>query len=292
MLISLVALMEAEGPGTIPLTTGELMQGALLQHVAGVSREAAGLLHGDRDVPRPYTISPLMCDHEQLRNRELVIAKGDRTWFRVTGLNAGVAELLMEMASRTSRWDLRTASTAAQFRINHWRSRASEHPWSGCVSHEGLWQSAYYAMKRQPDRIWLDFETPTGFDGPADHWPNWNHLPLPQSVFGSLRKRQRILAPDFGKPPEGEERLETAVALGKFKVQSHALRFEKHGSTESGFTGSCEYLIHPEAAQEEVFWLHLLGGLAFYTGVGMKTSWGMGMTRRSRYLDFTYRGSE
>lgn len=287
MLISLVALLRAQRPGAVPLTTGELMQGALFRRLAAISSRATDILHGSGEsAPRPYTISPLMLEHEQTRGRSLVIAEGDPAWFRVTGLTAGVADLLAAMADSTSTWPLFGEGVQADFRITQWRARPEEHPWCGQIHYEELWQASYRDMQKQPDRIWFDFETPTGFIG-GETWPDWSHLPLPQLVFGSLAGKQRSHLASLGEAPAEIERL---AALGAYQTRSHSLRFAKHGSMVSGFTGSCEYLIHPGTDEQTAFWLHLLAGFAFYSGTGWKTSWGMGMTRRSRYREFGYRG--
>jgi CRISPR-associated endoribonuclease Cas6 len=291
MLTSIVALMEAEGPGTLPVTTGELMQGALFRRLSAIDAEATDRLHGaGRSVRRPYTISPLLYEHEEVHHREMRIVDGDRTWFRVTGLSESSSELLLEMTQRTQWWELATKGMKARFRVNHWKTLPSEHPWAGRITLDNLWQSAWQAMQRQPDRIWLDFQTPTGFDVSSSVWPNWSHLPLPELVFGSLLRKQQELAPELGEPPGGADEVESLAALAEYDVESRMMKFGGHQSLECGFMGTCEYAIRPDAPRPAVFWMHLLAGLAFYTGVGTKTSWGMGMTRRSRYGDFTYRG--
>jgi hypothetical protein len=268
------------------------MQGALFRRLAAVDKRAAAALHGfGAATPRPYTVSPMLCEHEEVRGNELILVDGDRTWFRITGLTAAAATLFLEMSQRTRLWELISARTCARFQLRHWKTHAFEHPWAGQIGYEELWQSAYHDMRRQRDRIWLDFETPTGFDPQPDQWPNWNHLPLAESVFGSLARRQRALLPALAEAGESRRSGRLPATLGEYRIQSHSLHFHQHGAIESGFTGCCEYVIDPRATLEERFRLHLLAGLAFYTGVGMKTSWGMGMTRRSRYADFTYRGN-
>ena len=292
MLVSIVALMEAEGPGTLPMTTGELMQGALLHRLSAIDAAAKDRLHGSGQSARPpYTISPLLYDHEEVHGRDVTIVDGDRTWFRVTGLNEGASAFLLEMAQQTERWELASCGRKARFRINRWKTLPSEHPWAGRIALDDLWQSAWLAMQREPDRIWLDFLTPTGFPVEPGHWPAWSHLPLPELVFGSLLRKQRELASALGEPPGGGSAVQSVAALGEYKGESRALNFGGHDSLERGFLGTCEYVIRPEAPRVEVFWLHLLAALAFYCGVGTKTSWGMGVTRRSRYANFTYRGA-
>lgn len=286
MLVSFVALMEALEPGFTPLTTGDLMQGALFRHVSLLKEEAARALHSD---PPAYTISPLLCDHEEVRGARRVIAAGERTWFRVTALQRDAADLMFAMAERTRRWELFTGSARAVFRINHWKSLASEHPWSGQIHPEDLWQSAWAAMRRQPDRIWLDFQTPTGWARNPDAWPEFQNWPSAGAVFSSLERKCRRHLPELGRDMSLRP-AEDLLALGQYKVESHALRFERHDTPATGFTGSCEYLLRPDASPAETLRVHFLAGLAFYTGIGAKTSWGMGMARRSRYRDFTYRG--
>ena len=54
MLVSLVALVEAEEGGQLPQTHGELMQGALLRRASALGRPVANALHGgNHSAPRP-----------------------------------------------------------------------------------------------------------------------------------------------------------------------------------------------------------------------------------------------
>jgi CRISPR-associated endoribonuclease Cas6 len=114
-------------------------------------------------------------------------------------------------------------------------------------------------------------------------------LPLPHYVFPNLVRRWEDIA-----PPEltgliqarqiEEYALADGVIITNYDLQPHRIHFTKH--VQHGFIGRCSYLLRdsrrvPDTNEEasplsirQQLWL--LSQLAFYTGIGYKTSMGMG----------------
>src|SRR5437763_14804324 len=86
-----------------------------------------------------------------------------------------------------------------------------------------------------------------------------------------------------------KERIETYIAeegiiIYYYQVQTHHFHFTEY--VQRGFVGTCRYLMRgpdeaPSAESPLTMrqQLQLLAWLAFYTGVGYKTTMGMGQTR-------------
>jgi CRISPR/Cas system endoribonuclease Cas6 (RAMP superfamily) len=123
-------------------------------------------------------------------------------------------------------------------------------------------------------------------------------LPLPHYVFPNLAKRWEGIA-----PPElagivqrrliEDYTLEDGVIITDYDLHPHRIHFTRH--VQQGFVGRCTYRVHDaqsglianddadegdrESARSPLSipqQLWLLSQLAFYTGIGYKTSMGMG----------------
>ncbi len=114
-------------------------------------------------------------------------------------------------------------------------------------------------------------------------------LPLPQYIFpGLVRRWQDIALPELAELVQ-LDRIEhyiqeDGIIIADYNLKPHCIRFSTH--QQLGFIGICEYYLR--AQQEEVTenalltvrqQLLLLAHLAFYCGIGYKTSMGMGQAR-------------
>jgi CRISPR-associated endoribonuclease Cas6 len=283
LLVSLVAMATAEEDCSIPETHGRWMQGALMQALRAIDAEATSGIHGETDGQvRGYTVSPLFVPGGhggapgRVRNHKIVIHRGDKFWFRVTGSSEQSSQLLLAMAEATRGWEL----GPARFEITSWRLFPGEHGWAGMIEPMDLAQAAWRDMRLQTDRIKLEFYTPVAFDS--------GHFPLPEWVFGNLRKRLRELVPDLAEVGLSEMDHTGTARLGAYALSTRMLRFKENNT--AGFVGDCEFLLDMNLGEREVFEFHLLASYSFYCGIGRQTSWGMGQARRSPVEPFSYRG--
>ncbi|MEK7281238.1 MAG: CRISPR system precrRNA processing endoribonuclease RAMP protein Cas6, partial [Chloroflexota bacterium] len=96
-------------------------------------------------------------------------------------------------------------------------------------------------------------------------------------VFGSLLARWNDLSPM--KLSESIKAIvEGKVKLSRYNLRTHILHFPNY--QEVGFEGSSVFMIDKDVDDETVQALNALADFAFYSGVGAKTTMGMGQTVR------------
>jgi CRISPR-associated endoribonuclease Cas6 len=116
--------------------------------------------------------------------------------------------------------------------------------------------------------VGMRFLTPTGFKRNERQI----FLPLPELVFGGLLRRWRLLV-------ESEawlnlEAILPQIEIHNYRVESHAVQL-KSDRTLRGFCGETEYSFR-NVTESEQRALSTLAFFAFFSGVGYKTSQGMG----------------
>lgn len=189
-----------------------------------------------------------------------------RALVRVTALSEPVTTVLRRIAA--DRPDRATLGSGS-FPIVSWALSAAAHPLAG-ESAPGAIAALLASGSGLPDRVTLHFLTPTAFDGEVAK----TLFPLPTLVFRSILRKWNAHA---GMPIDaalGEE------LLRRLQVEAHHLAtgplIRLRRSTEKGFVGWCEYSLGRGAPSEVVRSMHLLARAAFYTGIGARTTMGMG----------------
>lgn len=164
--------------------------------------------------------------------------------------------------------------------------------WSGYVSLSELVEKARTLQMKSAETLTLEFATLTTFHrGTVDsiYGKHYALLPLPQFVFLWLARRWRELAPPEIVEVIQREQIEDYIAedgivIDDHALQTHRVQFNRH--PQRGFLGTCTYKLRgPDegdilpgqlTVRQQ---LVLLSWLAFYTGVGYKTTMGMGQVR-------------
>ena len=118
------------------------------------------------------------------------------------------------------------------------------------------------------DSAGLQFVSPTGFKRDGRQL----FLPLPDLIFGSLLRRWRLLLDPEGWP--GFEEALPRITLQNYCAESRAVKLRQDRIVR-GFCGEAEFTL-PGSDGPERSALSALAGLAFFTGVGYKTTQGMG----------------
>jgi len=139
----------------------------------------------------------------------------------------------------------------------------------------------------------LEFASLTTFNRSSSkdggYGAHYARLPLPHYLFpGLVRRWQDIASADMAGLVQLDriERYiqEDGVIIINYDLRPHHVRFTTH--PQLGFVGTCEY--HLRGPDEEMTsgasltvrqQLLLLAHLAFYCGIGYKTSMGMGQAR-------------
>lgn len=264
-LIAIVLEVTPLHDGRLPLHVGNANLAATLSHLARFDADWVALMH-DEDAPKPLTCSTLMgpLRREQGMAR---VRRGERYWLRVTGVTREVSALLAVafLYNPPTVWQL----TGQQFEVVQTICDPTLAPWSGATTYDELW----LAPAPQGDKISLEFASPTAFrsDGMTQT------LPQPDLVFGSLLDRWNYLSP---LPLDIALRSWCRAAVEASRFDLETILFEsKQRIKLVGAVGTITYWVRdpqPEGARL----LHLLTEFAFYSGVGMKTTMGMGQVRR------------
>jgi len=118
--------------------------------------------------------------------------------------------------------------------------------------------------------IELSFLSPTSFKQSRGIQP----FPLPELVFGSLLRRWNAFAPEELHFPA----VEWEGLVSAYELKTHALKME--GGSEIGAQGWVRYRF-PNAEQAKL--ATVIAHFAFFSGVGRKTSMGMGQTQIATY---------
>jgi len=234
---------------------------------------------------KPYAVSGLLLP-DSTRAVWGRVEPGDRAWVRLVGSRAEVVAALDRSLERAP----------AEVEIDHvrWQVESvsrdgAEHPWAGRATLADLVQ--HHRTADPPNKLTLEFATPTGFHSAGLNVP----LPQPALVWGSLLRQWNDLSP-LPLPDDLTPFVAWQVMLNRYRAETQILRF-KQGSQQIGFSGQATFAIASRNEQLErsdpalaerlsvqrdelARALGLLAEFAFYCGVGIKTTTGMGMVRR------------
>lgn len=274
MLYSIVLTLVPTREATVRATMGHQAHAAFLRTVRDSDPALAEVLHLPDMPRRPFTVSPLL-GTPPARNGRIHLSPEETYWLRFTVLYPPIfARFMARFLKGQGRPVIRLGR--ALLLIKEILTAPDSHPWSGYSSWSRL------AADAQPEpEITLEFTSPTAFSFGQQEWgKHVMVLPLPRTVFGSLARSWNDLAP----PPLQVDRKalrvyadEHVVIKQMEDISTRMLKF-RH-SPQVGFVGRVTYglMADNEAARCQ---LNALADFAFYAGVGMKTTMGMGQTRR------------
>jgi CRISPR-associated endoribonuclease Cas6 len=119
--------------------------------------------------------------------------------------------------------------------------------------------------------FWLEHFSPTAFKTGDSHLP----LPVPQFIVNSVYRQ----LPDQlrSKINSSSEELSEILQLKRYEIRSIYNR--KNQGSISSFLGKTQWQISAKSDKELVTELWLLLNFAFFSGIGVKTTQGMGMCR-------------
>nr|PZN51659.1 MAG: hypothetical protein DIU68_16095 [Chloroflexota bacterium] len=249
--------------------------------IARANPELAVRLHEGHDV-RPYTASGLFyAGSAQPVWGEL--QPGEQVWLRLTALNRDVAAALDAFARQIPQHvEINRTPWVVEDAV--WDG----HLWAGRTSYAAL---IHESMTAPPsNRIPLDFATPTAFHRAGLNVP----LPLPDLVFGSLSTRWTAFT-GAALAEELPAFIQHRVVVSRHRIETQLLHF-KQGSKQVGFVGQVTFEITRRSRELETSdpalaarldaghddltrTLGLLARFSRYSGIGIKTTSGMGMAR-------------
>lgn len=268
MLISIVLTLTSPTDAILPAHLGRGNYAATLAALQRVDPALGPALH-DGDGPKPLTCSDLLNGRVQRDNMQ--IRAGEHYYVRVTGLTPLASQALEAalLATPPTTWTL----ADHEFTVVGACCHADEEPWSGRTTYETLAAAQLLQANSLPRKVSLLFHSPTSFQSKGMHIP----VPLPNLVFGSLVDRWNTFSP-VTLSPEVRRFGEEMVALSSYRLESQVV-VQKGGSPLIGGVGRATYT----ALGGDRYWLatmQMLADFALYSGVGVKTTIGMGQARR------------
>lgn len=243
------------------LFLGRAAQAILLDRVSAADADLGASLH-EGSGPRPYSVGvalqPPFSPDDPWRVR-----------LRISLFQARLAQLLSEILERlpsARRFDDLSAEVEAIA-----RAPSSDRDVGETSYQEILNRRLLVGVEPDP-RIELRFVSPTTF-----HYGERNHpIPLPGLVFGNLVERWNAFSP-LTLHPDARRYAEECLAITRFRIESRVV--DLAGGKQIGAIGAISY----RSLRPDPYWLRLLHALAdfaFYSGVGAKTTMGLGQTRR------------
>lgn len=289
--------------GTLMPFSGELIHAAWLDWIREAAPDIAEMLH-DGNQRRLFTCSNLHYPYSSPRLREAergnvhLPLDPEKTYtIRLTLLVGDLFPLfystLMHVHHNEARKQPFMRLGKQAFLLEEVLSSPEDASrWCGYTSFEALANRARTLELKPTESLELEFAALTSFHRGtvASHYGKYYAmLPFPEYVFTWLAKRWNELAPatfkdcvqrdDIERYIEGE-----GIIIDDHLLQTHRVQFNRH--PQRGFLGTCTYSLR--GPDEEMLFpgqltvrqqLILLSWLAFYTGVGYKTTMGMGQVR-------------
>ncbi|MBT9142126.1 MAG: CRISPR-associated endoribonuclease Cas6 [Syntrophomonadaceae bacterium] len=260
MLLSVCAVLKDVGDlERISPFLGRATHAAFLGMIAHYDAAAAKELH-DEEGRKAFTVSPLLHTPGE---------KPSKCYTRFTTFSPSLSQLFLEIVQAESPAHIDLDGQLIP--VEAWCIEASQHVEATQTTYYEL-MGHWLSRRNPPTRITLKFLSPTTFRSRGRNMP----LPLPHLVFGSLVEHWNALAP-FALDSSIKTFVEESLAISGFRLRSDLVSIA--GGKQVGFMGSCTYI----ATQNDPFplaSLNLLADFAFFSGVGAKTTMGMGQTRR------------
>jgi CRISPR-associated endoribonuclease Cas6 len=141
--------------------------------------------------------------------------------------------------------------------------KQNNHVWSGRESYEELLNKGSC-----PKKISLGLTSPISFKRGNLHYP----LPDPSLIFNNLARRWNLFSPL--KLPQQIDCTDVSFALINIQTEPFPLR---KGGTVLGASGRLTFIF--DGTEQSKRYYQALLRFAFYAGVGVKTTQGMGMCR-------------
>lgn len=264
-LYSVVLELHAVNAATIPATMGHQAHALFLNLIKQVDPALSARLHEEPGY-RPFTVSSL--DGVRVQDDGISLQPGQACRLRVTLLDGGqLWQCLSMYFLETPSITLRPGE--AELQVSRMLSTPSADPtgWAGFID----WQTLATTPARHS--ITMRFASPTAFSL-GDR--RFALFPEPILLWDSLMRVWNTYAPEILHVDKAALRdfITQNVAVTDYTLHTSTLHYPKY--RQKGFVGTCSYLIQDgeHAAQ-----LTVLAEFARYSGVGYKTTMGMGQVR-------------
>ena len=270
-LRALVLDLTALDEGVLPVLAGELAHAAFYAIVQSVDPALSQQMH-DAQGRSAFALSPLYGYWRSPYDRKVKVNAGQQGWLRISLLDDRVFEVFQEHLLHSALPTIRLGEV--RLAITHVYGAPGSHPWCGFTTLDEL------RRVRAPPTLWaLEFASPTAIRwGEADNQARRIEIfPQPRMAVAGLRSRwDKLTGETWGR--EFEEWVERNVIVGtvrRWQMESFTYQRQRY----RGGVGALEYHVLDAGHADNVAQLNRLLHLAFYTGIGYKTTMGLGQVR-------------
>lgn len=271
-LASLVLTLRPTHQDTIPGNTGRATHAWFLASLRDIGPDLAAIVH-NRNGPKPFTTSGLV----GTGSHELITLHPAGTYkLRITTLHRNLTQLTLN--ELLPRWLAHGITLHDQpFRVEQISTDAGEDPWAGATNYADLVARHTHsrAQRSHSQRIRLHFASPTAFNKTGGLQVP---LPIPELVFGSLLDRWAAFS-SVALEPELRQFITEHVAVSEANIHTRRVSFERSDrGAVTGFVGDVSFSI-PTSDRHLSAQLHMLAEFARYSGIGVRTTMGLGQTK-------------
>lgn len=270
-LFSLVLNLTALNPGVLNGAAGELSHAAFYAAVQAVDPALSQRMH-DAQERAAFTLSPLYGYWRSPQDKLIRINTGQPGFLRVTLLDDELAGIFLRAMQRPPLPVLRIGDV--ELGVIGALGAPGSHPWSGYTTLQEL-----AALDEAADAWTVEFASPL-----AINWgklPNGNRrtltFPMPRIAIAGLRTRwDKLTGSTWGLA--FEEWVERNIVVSRVHYwRNESFRFQQQNFT--GGVGKLDYQVLNPSPHANVVHFERLLRLAFYTGIGYKTTYGLGQVR-------------
>jgi len=280
-LLSVLVVLEPEENVTLPGNLGRATHAWFLRLVQQADPGLAEWLHEPAQ-ERPFTVSNVWgagMPTSGLWNgaTSWKVSPGQRVYVRLTSYSPRLTTLLKErvlpeLTGGVTWGGARLAIKDVAMHPDKVEETVSV--WVGETTFQALLGETLHRAHHVP-RVTLRFASPTVFKSRGHFMP----LPLPRLVFEGLLRRWNAFSP-VRIHEDAVRYADTALAIAYHRLHTEQVRFGEEGERGAmpGFVGRCTYVMRIR----DRYWMgviHTLARFALYSGVGKRTSMGLGQTR-------------
>ncbi|MCB0097963.1 MAG: CRISPR-associated endoribonuclease Cas6 [Caldilineaceae bacterium] len=274
-LHALVINLIAQNAGTLPGSVGELAHAAFYAAVQAVDPALSARMH-DAQERKAFSLSPLYGYWQSPQDKRIHVNTGQAGWLRLGLLDEELFAVFMQhiLYSGLTGGAPTIRLGNVDFAIREVQGSPGSHPWSGYITVADL-----AALDAAPTRWVLEFASPT-----AIRWEQADNgarkveiFPQPRLAIASLRSRwDKMTGDQYGK--EFEEWVGRNVVVGRvWNWQTEPFAYKRQSYI--GGTGQLQYVLLDSSNQSYTAHFNRLLHLAFFAGIGYKTTHGMGQVR-------------
>ena len=199
------------------------------------------------------------------------VGEGQQGWLRVTLFDDDLSAALFRFLQRQP---LTLRLGDIPFAVQDALGAPGSHPWAGYATVDDL-----RAIDQAPDAWSVEFASPVAirWGNTPDGQRRMLSFPQPRTVVASLRSRwDRLADESWGR--SFEEWVERSIVVSHVRHwRTEPFQFQRQ--TYYGGLGKLEYQLLDFSNPANAIHFHRLLRLAFFTGIGYKTTHGLGQVR-------------